>query len=128
MHTAILKRIESSTKHTLGMLFAGGRSFYTIEPPWLYNAFRISCIPTGKYICIRRKSPRFGWRYWLQDTDPRTYVMIHPGNIAKHTQGCILLGARKGWLGGRRAVLMSRYAVREFEEHLGRRPFELEII
>jgi hypothetical protein len=42
-------------------------------------------------------------------------------------QGCILLGERMGSLSGKRAVLLSKPAVRRFMAAMGGRPFELEV-
>ena len=79
------------------------------------------------YSCRIRNSPRFGLRYWLRDTTPRTFILAHPGNTIKHTLGCLLPGLKIGFINGRRAVLLSRRATRELEEHMGHEIFELEI-
>ncbi len=128
MRTATLERLESTDAYTLGRLFADGLLLHTLEPSWRDNARGVSCIPPGRYECERRKSPRYGETYWLLDTDPRQFILIHPGNVVRHTKGCILPGQRVGWLEGQRAVLLSRTAVREIEDYFGHQSFELEII
>ena len=128
MRTATLTRLESTDDYTLGQLIADGLAVHTLEPPWRDNARGVSCIPPGHYECERRKSPRYGETYWLLDTDPRQFILIHPGNVVRHTKGCILPGQRVGWLEGQRAVLLSRPAVREIEDYFGHQSFELEII
>ena len=123
-----LERVEAADGHTLGRLrLPGGLRLWTLEPPWRDNRVNESCIPAGRYLCVLRQSPRFGLRYWLQDTDPRSYVLAHAGNLPRHTRGCILPGMRRGWLGGQRAVLNSRRALRILESGMGGRPFWLEI-
>ncbi len=127
MRTATLERVERADGHTLGRFVASGLDLHTIEPPWRDNERGRSCIPPGNYHCVRRRSPRYGETYWLQDTEPRSFILIHAGNVARHTKGCILPGQRVGWLSGKRAVLVSRSAVREIEEHFDGAPFDLEI-
>lgn len=129
MPDAVLTRFENEAGCTLGRLalLAEEQPLFSLEPPWLGNAPGKSCIPPGDYACVRRRSPRYGETYWLQGTEPRSFILIHPGNLVRHTRGCILLGARTGWLGGERAVLTSRKAVRALEDHFGREPFTLRI-
>ena len=123
-----LERVEAADGHTLGSLrLPGGLRLWTLEPPWRDNRFNESCIPPGRYLCRLRQSPRFGLRYWLQGTEPRSFILAHSGNIARHTRGCILPGMRRGWIGGKRAVLVSRRAVRILEAGMGFEPFWLEI-
>ena len=110
-----------------GMLHFGDHALHTIEPPWRNNEIGKSCIPAGKYRCTMRKSPRYGWKYWLLGTEPRTFILIHGGNLPKHTQGCILPGKRQGRLNGARAVLNSKAAVSMLHEHFEREDFMIEI-
>jgi hypothetical protein len=66
----------------------------------------------------------------------RTYILIHSGNWAgdvskdlnTHTNGCILLGMKRGYLAGQRAVLMSRTAIRKFMDRLDGANFKLHIL
>ena len=124
---AYLVRRERATGYTLGHLFARGFSCWTMEPPWRDNALGLSCIPPGPYVCVWRLSPARGWCYWLQGTAPRTWVLIHSGNLARHTMGCILPGMRAGWLGGSRAVLNSRRAIALLGRHFEEEAFRLWI-
>ena len=100
MNQANLTRIDSNDICTIGVLEFGENRVYTLEPPWRNNEPCVSCIPVGTYPCIIRKSPKYGWKYWLQNTAPRTYVLIHGGTLVKHTMGCILPGMRRGRLNG----------------------------
>ena len=125
--SAVLVR-KHYENHTLGVLTTDrGYTCFILEPPWRDNQPRLSCIPRGTYSCSIRNSPRFGLRYWLRDTTPRTFILVHPGNTIKHTLGCLLPGLKIGFINGRRAVLLSRRACRELEEHMGHEIFELEI-
>lgn len=99
----------------------------TMEPPWLDNIPNKSCIPEGDYDCHWHKSPRYMWVYTLMGIKGRSHVLIHPGNIARHTKGCILPGKRMGVLHGQPAVLSSRIATRQLFNHLDREPFTLEV-
>ncbi len=61
---------------------------------------------------------------------------MHPGNVGgdttqgfrTHTKGCILLGRRRGWLWGQKAVLSSRPTVMEFMSVMEREDFTLNIV
>jgi len=123
----VLERVDAGDSQTLGRLRVGALELHTLEPPWRGNARGLSCIPEGEYRAEMRKSPRYGWRYWLQDTEPRTWVLIHPGNLGSHTRGCILPGLRLGRLNGQQAVLASRAAVGKLEEALDRATWHLTI-
>ena len=95
----------------------------------------MSCVPAGEYHVRIRKSPKYGLVFWLEDVEGRTYILIHAGNfggdrlkkLKTHTYGCILLGLKRGWLAGQRAVFCSRIAVHQFMEHMQDQPFRLEI-
>ena len=119
-----LYRQEMSDEGTFGVLSLPslGFSTYTCELPWRDNQTSISCIPPGKYVALPHLSNTFGRVYWLQDVPGRTYIYIHPGNVGgdeakgfeSHTEGCILLGRKRGVLWGQKAVLTSRPAVHSF--------------
>lgn len=77
-----------------------GYTCLTIERPWLDNMINASCIPEGVYSLSQRQSGvvkrttggefTSGWE--VCDVVGRAYIMIHPGNWAKDTEGCILPG------------------------------------
>ena len=127
MKEAILTRTESAATHTLGVLEYDGGKLFTMEPPWADNRKNESCIPTGIYPCIMRKSPKYGWKYWLQGTGSRSFILIHGGNLVQHTKGCILPGLRRGTLKGQPAVLTSKAAVSQLMTFFENQPFQLEI-
>lgn len=115
----------------MGALHIDGHTFYTLEPPWLNNKRNISCIPSGVYECeyMRRSSSgKYRQVYWLQDVFERSGILIHNGNLVNHTKGCLILGNRRGRIGGKKAVLSSRLAMRRLNHVLGGKPFKLMIL
>jgi hypothetical protein len=73
--------------------------------------------------------------YLLLGTEPRAGIRIHSANLMgddtigyrRQLNGCLAFGERLGWLDGQKALLVSASAVRRFEEHMGGKPFLLEI-
>lgn len=130
-----LYRLRRSDQGTEGTLVAGDFSCRTLELPWRENQRQISCIPAGEYDVEIRLSNKYGRVYWVRHVPNRTYILIHSGNYAgdkskgfkSHVMGCILLGKKRGFLGGQVAVLNSRITVREFVEHMDYEPFKLRI-
>lgn len=131
-----LRREPGDDHGTPGVLVALGQGWNTLELPWRQNRRKLSCIPAGRYRCVWVRSPRFGWVYHVTSVPDRTAILIHGGNLAgdvlkglkTHVQGCILLGERRGRLGGQRAVLVSQAALRRFHGVMGERPFTLEVV
>lgn len=85
---------DKVTTSTL-QIFDGDKSIYTcvtLELPWLHNARQISCIPEGTYNTKKRKSPKYGDHFHLQDVPLRDLILIHHGNFTKDTLGCIIVG------------------------------------
>jgi len=88
-----------------GKLVVGDYSCYTLERPWMGNKVGESCIPEGPYGLMKRESPiverasggefKGGWE--VDDVPDRIYIMIHPGNYVKDTEGCILVGESLFW-------------------------------
>jgi hypothetical protein len=133
---ATLHREPADDEGTPGVLVAEGRAWNTLELPWRENRRKLSRIPAGRYRCVWVRSPRFGWVYHVTQVPDRSAVLIHGGNLAgdvmrgfkTHVQGCILLGERRGRLGGQKAVLVSQPALRRFHTIMGQRPFFLEML
>ena len=100
--TLELKRDEDTGEETFGRLYCEFDFVcYTIERPWKNNEFRISCIPKGIYGLTTKQYGRFWDKYKLpipilQNTEPRSEILIHPANYAKDLAGCIALGDSKG--------------------------------
>ncbi len=81
---------------------------YTCELPWLENAPKTSCIPTGTYTCLPHDSEAHPNTWQLQNVPNRSEVLIHNGNAAKEDSlGCILVGSAFGKKDGLPAVLNS---------------------
>jgi len=97
MINLLLIRDTFSKKSTIGELFLNGeRICDTLENPWQDNQRNISCIPEGIYP-VRLRLPReSGTRDYIhllvKDVKDRDYILIHIGNTAKDTSGCILVG------------------------------------
>lgn len=62
-----------------------GEEWFTIE-----NKKYI--IPCGDYKFKLRKSPRFGLTPWIYTVENREYILMHIGNTASDSKGCILVG------------------------------------
>lgn len=116
----LLKRIAKMEKYTIGKLYIDGEYFAdTLEDTYRNLASTMSkdkiakvkvygktAIPTGTYVIdMNTVSPKFGKRSWaqpyggkvprLQDVPGYEGVLIHPGNTADDTSGCILVGRNK---------------------------------
>ena len=126
MKKVILQRSFSSFTETIGMLQIVGvdhKPIYTLELPWLSNTRNVSCIPDGSYTCEPRTSRKYKDHYHVTDVIGRGFILIHSGNLPKHTQGCILLGMSSS----NSAVWSSRKAVNYFKNLLNYRKFTLEV-
>lgn len=88
-----LLRVGQSSRGTFGVLRHGDVPFaLTLEPPWKNNAPGESCIPAGRYECVRVRSPKFGNTFEVTGVPGRTHVLFHKGNTIEDTEGCILIG------------------------------------
>lgn len=89
-----LIRLEETTDSgTLGVLKINKSVFcYTLEPADVLNETNISSIPAQQYQVVWHQSPKYGWVYKVDKVPHRTDVLIHTGNVATETRGCILLG------------------------------------
>lgn len=103
-----LIRLEENHYGTFGVLKINKEVFCcTLEPPDLLNVRNISSIPAQQYICERHRSSKYGNTFKVTNVPGRSSVLIHAGNIVKHTKGCIILGQYFGKLKENRAVLNS---------------------
>ena len=127
---AYLVRNEVTDDYVLGYLYADFDVFATLEPPWRHNLPNISCIPAGEYsadFLPTSASGKYREVYHLQAVPGRGGILIHQGNTVNHTRGCIIIGARKGWLAGKRAVLNSRTALQQLRDKMSKEDFNLTI-
>lgn len=121
--TMIIKveRLYKKENYTIGSLSINGQWICdTMEPHCIdWNKEKkikgITAIPEGTYEVEMRKSRKFGKTMpFLKDVPHFTDVMIHTGNIPKHTQGCILVGFNTV----RGLVLKSREAFEKIMEKM----------
>ena len=118
------------TGETIGALLSDGLVCYTMELPWRDNRPNISCIPDGDYtVCYmaRSSSGKYKDVYHVKGVKGRSGILIHKGNTASDTLGCILPGSRAGYIGGKRAVLGSAQAMRKLHKVVGRKSFTLKV-
>jgi len=93
-----LQRSPSSDNETLGQLFAitenesTSYTCLTLELPDLFNQHSISCIPAGIYDVTKRRSLTHGMHFHILNVPNRDMILIHSGNFASQTKGCILVG------------------------------------
>lgn len=95
------------------MTLPDGATLYTLERPWLNNAVNVSCIPAGIYEArwLERSGSGKYKRVWhVADVPGRSGILIHAGNLVRHTLGCILPGITRRWgpelfVGGSRSAL-----------------------
>lgn len=122
-------RLEEAEEGTFGVLRLNKRTLcLTLEPTDRLNERDHSSIPAQQYRCRRTVSPRFGETFEVTGVPGRDHVLLHPGNTARDTRGCILLGERFGPVDGVRSVLDSRRAHAAFMALLaGRDGFHLTI-
>jgi len=104
MKTIILTRLSDNGASTIGKLTFNNLTFATIEDTHRdEKIFGKTRIPAGTY---EIKLRNFGGHYekykktipghegmlWLQDVPNFNDILIHIGNTAKDTKGCILVG------------------------------------
>lgn len=71
----------------------------TLEEEQQGNQRKISCIPTGLYVCRRRMYVKGGYEtFEITGVPGRSDILWHAGNTEEHTDGCVLLGKRLGTL------------------------------
>ena len=103
-----LNRQEEADDGTFGALLLDGRVFcVTLEPPDRDNQQNISNIPPGVYPLRRVVSPKYGETFEICEVPSRAHVLLHAGNLVRHTRACVLVAQYWGKLKGNRAVLNS---------------------
>ena len=141
MLVANLYRFKSTDEGTFGVMAHDGAWWHSLELPYKDNKPNISSIPLGEYIVSLRYSPHFHKElYHLHNVEDRSYILIHPANLAgdvfkgwqSQLQGCITLGKRIGKIKNKfgkmqKAVINSGIAIKEFYAIIGVREFKLII-
>ena len=73
------------------------------------------CIPAGRYLCKRTRTPTYGIVFEITGVPGRTAILIHWGNIDDNSKGCVLLGESFNvWSDGSVSVASSKIAFQEF--------------
>ena len=89
---------DTNPECIIGSLYADGASeCFTLELPLsfegLQNVHNKTCIPAGQYTVERLFSPHFNRMMpHIIGVPDRDSIMIHFGNTAANTDGCILVG------------------------------------
>lgn len=101
---------------------------YTLEDPWHDNQPMISRIPAGDYVCKPHgwedNSPfKFKQTWQLINVPKRNAILIHAGNTAVDTHGCILVGLHAN---GTR-LEDARPAMMALRQAIGQNHFDLSI-
>jgi hypothetical protein len=91
----ILTRVDATAARTIGHLVLDGRfALFTIEPSLArLTPIAHPAIPPGRYRIDLVFSPHFQRHLaHLVDVPGRADILIHSGNYATDTQGCIIVG------------------------------------
>lgn len=118
MYTLI--RRLSVSEVTFGRLLdeSGNLLCYTLELPWDQNNHDTSCIPIGTYKCITHDSLAHPHTWEITGVPNRSAILIHEGNTAENSKGCVLVGTTTGSLEGSPAVLNSKLALEKLRATL----------
>lgn len=110
-------RLEETEQGTIGVLLIDGLVHsFTLEPD--SGDKKKSQIPLGPYHVQRFHGKK--WKDTFEIVVPEhTAVLFHSGNTEEHTQMCVLLGEKEGWLRGSRAILESGAAFESFMKIMG---------
>ncbi len=119
-------RFASTPYGTLGtMTLPDGQSFATMEPPWQNNAKGLSCVQAGRYALHEKASDlitrvtlgKFRHGLFLVAVPDRSAILIHPGNFATDSKGCILIGMAHASINNRPGVERSQLAFSKLMEY-----------
>lgn len=96
----LLQRIAKKSDYTIGRLFVDGRYLCdTLEDCVREPGVKVpgeTAIPAGRYRVIVNVSPKFGRELpRLLDVPGFEGILIHKGNSARDSAGCVLLGENK---------------------------------
>lgn len=95
----VIYRHTFTDKSTIGDLFIDNKfECYTLEDTCRTKKIpKITAIPPGRYKVVMYKSPKFNrWLPLLEDVPGYSHIEIHNGNTPIDTEGCILVGRRRG--------------------------------
>lgn len=134
----LLRRDPPAPGHvTFGTLEGAGGPYQTLELPFIplgAGSDHGSCVPQGIYTLVRHSSEThpFTWALvnetlgvYAQPADippdavgARSTILLHPGNTALDTEGCILVGLARSFLFTTPGVVESRLAFDTLKAHL----------
>lgn len=89
---------------------AGNKVCVSLELPDLDNHKSISCIPSGKYKCLRDETGKHRY-YKILNVEGREEIEIHPANKPSELRGCISFGKRWAFLHGAGFIQNSKPAL-----------------
>ena len=116
MKLTVYRLTESPAVPTFGVFLreTGVPFALTLERPWRANQRGVSCIPRGRYTAKRHTSPKFGETFWIQDVPGRSEILLHKGNLADDSHGCILVGEKFDPVNGQDGIAASKEGFDEF--------------
>lgn len=115
----ILYRDPSTQYGTFGTLYDGDKILCcTLEDPWLNNKKNVSSVPAGTYSVVKHNSYKYSNVWRLEDVKGRTGILIHAGNTADDTSGCILVGRGIGTVKSKPAIINSQAALKSLRQYL----------
>jgi hypothetical protein len=137
MKQARIYRLYTGPEGTFGRFVTDGTVLFSGELPWRENKANVSCIPVGNYVCRWTYSQRFKrFMYLVDGVSGRTGIRFHSANFMgdvndgckSQLNGCIALGEKLGTMNKQKALLLSKPAIRRFEEAMGKETFKLQIV
>lgn len=126
MNEFVIRRVSTGVNGTFGVFLNPSNIPFavTLEREWLNNKKSVSCIPAGRYMCLRcsespdygyQDSPKFGDTFQVFNVPGREKILFHKGNIDDDSHGCILVGEQFDVLNNQPAILASKHGFDEFK-------------
>ena len=117
----IIRKEESPTE-TISVVIVNKQVFgVVLEPPFKNNQQNISRIPVGIYKATKYQSKKFKRTCLsLQDVFGRKWIAMHNGTNYENTEGCLLLGRYAIDYKEKRAIMLSKDALKSLTNVLGK--------
>lgn len=136
MKTVQLHRDTDDGFQTLGRVYVFDKNKMifkckSLELPWKDNQRRISCYPTGEYVCEMTMSSRFKkMLYLVKDVEGRDGIRWHSANFFTQLAGCTALGDEHKDINhdSKLDVIHSGNTMKAFERLLNYKPFKLVVL
>ena len=95
-----VKRVLKGEKYTIGRMYINGNYVCDTLEDVVRDLgkngegkiYGETAIPAGIYKVVRHYTPKFGNCLWILEVPHFKEILIHSGNTAKDTKGCILVG------------------------------------